>query len=252
MASIPVFDISNPLTSMLDDAVGMGYVNESGTAEGNPASFETNIKEAIKGKFIIDQEEAVEAVNIILFKNNIFDQKTELGRIDDNTGLPKAQYDVIRSVNYSPCIGGETYYIHVGTNENICIYWYDIDKNFLNVVKDIKNTTIKAPDNACYLKIRSTLSYGKEYKKDISINYPATDTEYHKYEAVTRSVTIEAATSGFVTIDETGAAVYDDGEGNETELQPIDPIESYDGLNHLFCDTGSTECVYYYKVYKNI
>ena len=127
----------------------------------------------------------VSSVNVFDGGFNFFDETTEEGTINDTTGIPAPSTTQIRSVDFCPCKGGATYYIKVGSNNPIRVFWYDSEHNFISQTINIQNNTATAPDNARYLKIRGTNAYGTSYQNDISINYPSTDTTYHAYVAPT-------------------------------------------------------------------
>lgn len=78
MSSIPVFDISNPLGGLLDQAVAMGYVNEKRTTTKEAiASFEDNIEHAVSIKADIDPTlDGVSAVNVVRAGKNLFNPST--------------------------------------------------------------------------------------------------------------------------------------------------------------------------------
>ena len=56
-------------------------------------------------------------------------------------------------------------------------------KRFRNLISTYyyAGQTVTSPDNARYFKFELGAAYGTTYNNDISINYPATDTNYHAY-----------------------------------------------------------------------
>ncbi len=88
MSSIPVFDISNPLGGLLDQAVAMGYVNEKRTTtKGAIASFDDNIEHAVSLDIDIDPTlDGVSEVNVTVAGKNIFNPDKAVA---DSTGVTK-------------------------------------------------------------------------------------------------------------------------------------------------------------------
>ena len=159
---------------------------------------------------------SVSSANIVHLGENFWNENWEVGTINDTTGQPAPSTTQIRSVDFCPCKGGATYYIKVGSNNPIHVFWYDENKTFISQTINIQNSTATAPDNAHYLKIRGTNAYGTTYQNDISINYPSTDTSYHAHVTPTTH-----------TVDLGG--VYG-GEGNEEgEFTSTYKLETIDG-----------------------
>ena len=82
----------------------------------------------------------------------------------------------IGSKNPIPCVGGRTYYL----TSTPAYGWkfYDADDNLLLTYY---NKTCVAPNNAVYMMFQLDDTYGTVYNHDVSLNYPATDTEYHAF-----------------------------------------------------------------------
>lgn len=113
---------------------------------------------------------------------NQWDEQWESGAITTSSGINYANANTIRTKNYIPCTPQTTYYCK--SSETLNIVFYGIDKTYLgNSTAQYKtNTTMTTPQNAYYFRFFLT---GKTYNNDISINYPATDTEYHAYDGAT-------------------------------------------------------------------
>lgn len=111
---------------------------------------------------------------------NLWNEVWEVGAIDNNTGLNKSDGTNIRSVDYIDVKPNTAYFFYIGSNVNLRIYWYDKNKTFISSFA-YQNQAVTSPNNAFYLRIRSTSSYGNTYKNDISVNYPSTDTAYHAH-----------------------------------------------------------------------
>jgi len=144
----------------------------------------------------------VSSLNIIRCKKNFFNEDTELGTINDTTGVPNPSTTQIRSKTFSHCKGGQNYSVKVGSNNPIRVLWYDSSENFISETINITNTVITAPDNASLFKIRGTNAYGTSYQNDVSINYPSSETSYEAYSSNTYPVSF-------------GTTVYG-GEGDES------------------------------------
>lgn len=215
------------------------------TASGEFCSFETDVVVPLK-KAIFDIDSSASSIKVTAQGPNFFNEDTELGRINDTTGQPQASSEVIRSKTFSPCIGGATYFVYVGSGLNIRVYFYASDESFISVTGDINNTSVTAPANAAYLKIRSTRDYGATYLGDVSINLTVNDHEYHPYVTpVSQTINLGTTrTGGFVTVSFDGGCSYDDGAGNVTALTAINPIMQVYGSNLVYCDTGDTEVIY--------
>ena len=212
----------------------IGAINEilagsiEGTASGSVASFADG-GDNIPVKSLVADITAVQAgsgtpspsnvraisgfdnVEIVRSGKNIWNEQWEVGTINDTTGLPVSSTTQIRSKNFCSCKGGITYYICVGTNNDIRVCWYDKNQNYISQTGNISNATATSPVNALYFKIRSTNAYGAEYKNDIGINYPSTATTYEQYKGTTYTISLGSTvyggtldvTKGILTVDKT-------------------------------------------------
>ena len=111
---------------------------------------------------------------------NQWDEEWEVGGIDASTGANTIDSTTIRSKNYIPVIAGETYYVKNGSNATVVVHRYDANKNYLGN-NNRSNATITLSADTHYIKLRFSTTYGTTYKDDTSINYPSTETGYHKY-----------------------------------------------------------------------
>ena len=116
-------------------------------------------------------------------KHNIWDEEWTNGSINVDTGVAAAGNNVI-SNDYIGVTPNTAYY----ATQRIRVFFYDANKAFLSFV-DIDHTSFTTPSECRYILFTAFLAYGTTYNNDISINYPATDTEYHAYEGDTYSVT---------------------------------------------------------------
>jgi hypothetical protein len=129
---------------------------------------------------------------------NQWDEEWEQGYIDSH-GENTASTINIRSKNFIPIVPNTRYYLKSGyTTVVYCpIFFYDENKVFLsNNLQQIWNTVITTPSNAKYMRFYMNGAYGSVYNNDISINYPATDTEYHAYNGETKTVTFDHTVYG--------------------------------------------------------
>lgn len=144
-----------------------------------------------------------DSIEIVRSGTNIWNEQWEVGTINDTTGLPVSSTTQIRSKNFCSCKGDTTYYICVGTNNDIRVCWYDKNQNYISQTGNISNATATSPVNAFFFKIRSTNAYGAEYKNDIGINYPSTATTYEQYKGRTYTIALGPNTVYDGTLDVT-------------------------------------------------
>ena len=135
---------------------------------------------------------------------NIWDEEWELGTLNWSTGANATSTTRIRSKNYIPCVGDTVYYVRIPTSA-VYIFYYDADNNFISYLSSSKaNATFTTPSNARYIRFfTASNAYGTTYNNDISINYPATDTDYHAYSGSTYAAdwTTQAGTVYGGTVD---------------------------------------------------
>lgn len=108
---------------------------------------------------------------------NVWDEVTEGGEIDTSTGQDRANNNRLRSKNYISVKGGTSYYFCCP--QNIEIFQYDSQKNYISSLMDVKNNVRTTASNCAYIRIVAYTVYGTTYNNDISINYPSTDHDYH-------------------------------------------------------------------------
>lgn len=100
---------------------------------------------------------------------NQWDEEWENGTIDNSTGLPVSGSTTIRSKNYIPAIGGQSYYCKCA-NTWAQLFSYDANHNLLEAWGSDGENPKVLPNNACYIKFRASTAYGTTYKNDICIN----------------------------------------------------------------------------------
>lgn len=120
---------------------------------------------------------------------NLWDEQWEGGSIGTD-GLDTLDNTKIRSKNYIPISPNTAYYYK--TPSTLGLRYYDRNKTHLGSSRNVavKNGAKTSPANAYYL--RFLVVDTTTYNNDISINYPATDTEYHPYTGQTLAVQFPA------------------------------------------------------------
>ena len=207
------FDITNVASSRLAlfSATGAtktvyGNINfydltEMFGAGNEPATIE-EFKQYFPDSYYEHCEPTVKGVKVNSLKTNGFnqwDEQWEIGGVDTNTGQLTNSTSVIRSKNYIPIIGGQTYSFNC-LRDDITLYFrvviYDKDKNFIgNIPSGVyPSTSATAANfnnpwtfglNAAYIKFDLSSAYGTTYKNDISINLSHSGVrngEYQPYE----------------------------------------------------------------------
>lgn len=129
---------------------------------------------------------------------NQWDEEWEQGVIN-GSGVNADNNSRIRSKNYIPCKSNTTYYT---TIRPIYIRYYDDNQEFVSIkdITAIDSSVFTTPSNAKYMRFCLDQSYGNVYKNDLSINYPASFTDYYPYtgNGVAYSGTIDLGTGEMV------------------------------------------------------
>lgn len=163
--------------------------------------------------------DGVSAVNVVRTGANICNQIFELGDISASTGANIDSNVVIRTKDYISVRPETQYFIYVGDGSNLAVRtrFYDKNKNYLGYNQydgtNVKyNSVFKTPENCYFMRFTPQTSYGTTYNDDISVNYPSTDTSYHAYNGITRTISLgQTVYGGSVTVDEDGACELTDG-----------------------------------------
>ena len=61
------------------------------------------------------------------------------------------------------------------------IFFYDVNKQYLNGYTGMGNSVINIPNNCYYMNFTLPTAYGTTYNHDVSVNCPSEDTDYHAY-----------------------------------------------------------------------
>jgi len=194
----------------------------------------------------IDSVSGVSAIHIQTCGVNQWDEQWELGDYNATTGAPIPSNNTIRTKNPIRCMPNTNYYKYIGDDKANCIYYYDANGDFIS--RDVNGNsgsrTITTPANCHYMKFATYNTYGTTYNNNISINYPSTNTSYNAF--VGQSITVVQIGS---TINK---GVYDARTGIlevtqpsvQTLQLPPCPIDTLQGVNNIWADTGDTEISY--------
>ena len=125
--------------------------------------------------------------NIKVAGANLWDEEWELGGISGTDGTNSPANDRIRSKNYISITPNTSIYDCVTTSYSTCTIYiceYDYNKTFIQRTGVGGNITFTTTANTFYIRffIYAAPSV-TTYNNDISLNYPATDTAYHAYNA---------------------------------------------------------------------
>lgn len=113
-----------------------------------------------------------------------WDEEYEAGTINAATGQPLSYSDRIRSKNYSKCEASTDYYVSIGFNVALRIFWYKSNNTYITYdqINASSGRIITSPAEATYFKVSTEgTTYGETYRNDISVNYPSTETVYSPY-----------------------------------------------------------------------
>jgi hypothetical protein len=133
---------------------------------------------------------------------NLFDKTTAVyGYIDESNGVLKLPGSNYRSTDFVKVLGGQSYYIKTEQTNAVWGAWYDENKTYISGQTNYDNKVITAPNNAKYIRLTITSNVSGNVDS-FSINYPASDHDYHPY-GHTYSVTFptEAGTVYGGTLD---------------------------------------------------
>ena len=165
--AIATFDTSLALP-LQDCTIAINAVQESGTP--TPSS-----PKAISG---------FTGANIRVVGSNLWDEDVEEGYIN-SSGTPTANANSLRSKNFLPCTPNTAYYCYIPEDVigGLAVCWYDINQTFIS--RDNQTYNVTSPANARFFKLSlyNYKNYYPSYANNISLNYPATDTAYHAYNA---------------------------------------------------------------------
>ena len=143
---------------------------------------------------------------------NIWDEVLESGYWNVSDGGKAQSGRYLRCANHIPVAPNTEYYFMVGSSGSYqrVLLFFNRDKEILTWKYFNNFSRHTTPDNCYYIAFYVTKDYGTEYNNDISINYPATETEYHPHKSgiIPINWQSEAGTvyGGTVTLNEDGSA----------------------------------------------
>lgn len=224
--------------------------NPEGTASGKIASFTTTLEDGAIKTVEIDLDPALEHTSeYYLYAGGatlVDCASFELGAIDDQTGEFITSNEQLRYGLSTGIVGGLDYFIKVGSNKNVSIYWYSIYE-YIGVTENVKNEVITAPENAAGYAIVTSPEYGTTNLNDIYLNYPASNTDNNEYVPfmeyfIDFYLWDQVQPGGKIEIDSEGGIFYTDLGGNKQRIGELsDPFITINGVNNFWAINGNNE-----------
>ena len=198
---------------------------------GNPVAFNTNVTKALTGftiPFLPIQSGTGDpspenirpitgwtGVNAYRTGVNIFDGEIENGRLN-NSGENVQSNDNIRSKNYISVLPGKRYMVQFTRTAagvaNMRLYRYGRNNEYVGDSWVAGGAELAIPSNTYFLRFYMDNAYTAGTDREISFNYPSTDTEYHPYTGQSYPVTFPALGKNlFVSSMKNGNVDYSDG-----------------------------------------
>ena len=143
---------------------------------------------------------------------NQWDEEWELGDISGSTGQDVPNSSMFRCKNYIKVEPSTTYYVHIGSQSRIDIFYYDEDKGYIGWEYDKGNNTFTTPSNCGYIRFYSANQ--TTYNHDICINFHydgERDGEYEPYNSETYPCDDEEL-RGIPQLDENNNLAFDGDE----------------------------------------
>jgi len=147
---------------------------------------------------------------------NVWDEEWEKGAYNITTGASTTNNQQIRTKNPIIVKPNTSYYVRIPRENGqvtagfaIALY-YDAIGTFLSYDQvQSEGVVLTTPNNARQMTFFVSTIYGNTYLNNISINYPATDTQYHAYSGETYDIEFpsEAGTVYGGTLDVTGGVL---------------------------------------------
>ena len=176
-------------------------------SRGTIAYFKTNIVSPLV-RIVADAN----ATKVYQRGVNFWDEASELGNLDESTGLPTTDNNRLRSKNYCPIKEGLNFYVVKGGSGNLNLYFYDTNKAFISKTGWLPSgRIITTPTGTCYFKIVLAVQYGTTYNHDVGVLFPSSQTNYEAY------------------------------IGSEYAVSDLSDIITLKGINNLFADVGEVE-----------
>ncbi len=158
---------------------------------------------------------------------NVWDEEWEVGSYNTTTGA-KATSSAgrLRCKNHISVVPGSSYYVSSVVDG---VLFYDTTKTYANnYVTRPASGVVAIPNGVSFITFYTKTQYGSTYNNDISINYPATDTDYHAYSGTT--YTVQFGTAGTVyggTLDVTAGTLTVDRAIMTPNAVSLQSINSY-------------------------
>jgi hypothetical protein len=144
-----------------------------------------------------------------------------------------------------PILPNTTYYLggHPFSTGTTSIIYFNQDGTTLSR-KYVGQGTFTTPADAYYMVLNFGRPYGTTYNNDVFINYPSTDTSYHsgtsnQYKTISIGQTVNKATYNA----RTGVMEVTQPSVQTIQLPPC-PIDTLEGVNNIWADTGDTTLQY--------
>ena len=219
-------------------------------SEGSIANFDTDLKDYLQeAKVDIPADVGgINALNITICSNNLFNEVWESGAFNGTTGLPVNNPAWSRFSSYLKINGLSSIYVYVegiSSDNTAYIFFYDSTGTFINSQTSFTTSRVfTIPNNAYYCKLqyKRTISEINDY--NVSVNANSTDTLYHVYTGDNYSVSFTTPItdgaevdllSGIVKIN-TSPVTYD-------SISPI-AIRTFKGINNVYSDIGDISVTY--------
>ena len=132
---------------------------------------------------------------------NLWDEQTESGTYNWTTGEDYPNTDFFRTANYIKVLPSTNYTLVNPTKSTtyLRVAYYDKNGVFISATGYLNGTTTITTPNTCnYVKFAVAKNvYGSTYANDISLN-SSSDTEYHAYNAETKTIALGQTVYGGV------------------------------------------------------
>ena len=128
---------------------------------------------------------------------NVWDEEWEEGGYNSADGEPGSGTYRIRNKNIIPIRPNTTYYAKTG-EWKLFPFYYDKSGTYISAGSDVKDNTFTTPASAYYLNFYLWKSGWSDFSNhgDTSINYPATDHDYHAYHGTTKQIAFPSTIYG--------------------------------------------------------
>ena len=236
----------------LTAALGSTIADYLATLESNtPGAGVAKFRELFPKDYYAYCEPSLQSVRVSEHREygvNAWDEVWEVGSIDNSTGQNTASTSIIRSTNYIPVLGGQTYYFK--SPATITAFFYDEGKNFLSLSYE-SNTTETIPESAKYMRFKIATTYGVVYKNDITINISNPLINGHYYPYSVNAYPLEAVELRGVLRLDGNNEIYADGdtyEGDGTVTRRYGIVD----LGTLSWDISTTPIIRFFATVPNM